>query len=110
MKLPNRKKAFVQKEKLTNYLLSGTHPVGSAKARFFRKIGFNESNVDELRKALLKIALENDVKEERKFEYGINYSVDGIIETPNGKSVTITTVWYAQAAKNRPRFVTAYPV
>ena len=40
------------------------HPVGSAKARFFRKLGFNESNVDELEKALFKIAKSDDVQEE----------------------------------------------
>lgn len=110
MKLPNREKAVVPKDKLTKYLLSEAHPVGMAKARFFRKLGFNESNVDKFRKALLKIAQENDVKKEKKFEYGINYAIDGAIETPAGKSVMITTIWFAQTVKSRPNFVTAYPV
>lgn len=110
MKLPYRKKAIVPKEKLTKYLLSETHPVGSAKSKFFRSLGFNNSNMDELTKAFLKIAQDNDVKEERKFEYGINYVIDGIIETPSGKNVILTTVWFTQTTKSRPRFVTAYPV
>lgn len=110
MKLPYRKKAFISQEKLTSYLLSETHPVGSSKARFFRELGFNDSNIDELTKALLKIAWANDVKEERKFVYGINYAIDGIIKTPSRKSVMITTVWFAETVKSRPRFVTAYPV
>ena len=110
MKLPYRKKAHIPQEKLTSYLLSETHPVGSAKSRFFRELGFNESNIDEFTKALLKIARANDVNEERKFEYGINYAINGIIETPTRRKVTITTVWFAQNAKSAPRFVTAYPV
>ncbi len=110
MKLPNSKTAIVPREKLIKYLLSETHLVGNAKARFFRKIGFNETNIDELTKVLLKIALTNDVKEKREFEYGINYAIDGTIEALSRKSVMITTVWFAKTAKSRPRFVTAYPV
>ena len=110
MKLPYRKKAIVPKEKLTEYLLSETHPVGNTKAKFFRGLGFGESNTDELSKSLLKIAQTNDVKEKRKFEYGTNYVIDGTIETPSGKSVTITTVWFAKITKSKPSFVTAYPV
>lgn len=110
MKLPNSKNAIISREKLTKYLLSETHPVGGAKARFFRKLGFNESNAEKLEKALLKIARAAHVKEERKFTYGINYSIDGIINTPSGKRVRITTVWFAETSNSSPRFVTAYPV
>lgn len=110
MKLPNRDKVIIPKDKLVKYLLSETHPVGGAKARFFRNLGFNESNADELEKAFLKIARANKVKKERKFEFGINYVIDGTIKTPSGKRVKVTTVWFAENAESRPRFVTAYPV
>lgn len=110
MKLPNREKVIIPRDKINKYLLSETHPVGSAKARFFRKLGFNESNADEFEKALLKIAQANDVKDKRKIEFGINYVVDGIIETPSGKYVKVTTVWFVETVKSHPRFVTAYPV
>ena len=110
MKLSNRDKAVIPRNKLVKYLLPETHPVGNAKARFFRKLGFSETNVDELEKALLAIVRVNDVKDERKFAYGINYAVDGIIETPSGKRAVITTVWFVKTARSRPRFVTAYPV
>ena len=110
MQLPNRESAIISKNKLVKYLLSETHPVGKAKARFFRKLGFNETNVDELEKALLAIVRVNDIKEERKFGYGVNYAIDGTIETPSGKSVVITSVWFAKTFRSRPRFVTAYPL
>lgn len=110
MKLPNRDKAFIPRTKLVKYILSETHPIGSAKARFFRKLGFNETNVSKLENALLRIARDNEVNEERKFEYGINYAIDGIIETPSGKTVAIISVWFIKNAGGRPRFVTAYPV
>lgn len=110
MKLPNNKNALVSKEKLTDYLLSETHPVGSAKAKFFRKLGFNESNVRHLEKSLLKIAKTNDIKNTREFAYGINYVINGIIRTPTGKTVTVVTVWFVKQNQSRPSFVTAYPV
>jgi len=110
MKLPNRKKAYVQKEKLVSYLLLEAHPIGSSKAKFFRQLGFSETNMGELVEALLRIAQSNDIKGTRKFEYGVNYVINGVIETPLVKSVAITSVWFIGKDENRPRFVTAYPV
>ena len=110
MKLPNRDKVIIPRNKLVKYLLSETHPVGSTKARFFRKLGYSKKNVVELEKELLEIARANNVKNERKFEYGVNYAIDGTIETPSGKKVAITSVWFVRTTRSRPRFVTAYPV
>lgn len=110
MKLPNRRNVVIAKEKLKNYLLSQTHPVGSSKAKFFRRFGFNENSVDELIKSLTEIAQMNEVKEIRELVYGRNYAIDGTIETPSGKKVIITTVWFIKTRKNKPSFVTAYPV
>ena len=110
MKLPNCKNAFISKEKLTDYLLSETHPVGSAKAKFFRKLGFNELNVNRLEKLLLRIAKTNDIKNTREFDYGTNYVIEGIITTPAGKAITIATVWFVKQENSKPSFVTAYPV
>ena len=110
MKLPNFNKAIVPKEKLTDYILSESHPVGSSKAKFFRGLGFNEENVNQLAKLLLQIGRKNDVKNTRKFTYGTNYMIEGIIKTPIGKTVKITTVWFTKTEKSRPSFVTAYPV
>lgn len=110
MKLSNRDKVIIPKNKLVKYLLSETHPVGCAKARFFRKLGFNETNIDELKKALLRIARENEVANEKRFEYGTNFVIGGVIVSPSGKRVKIITVWFVKTVKSKPRFVTAYPV
>lgn len=110
MKLPQGENALISKEKLLNYLLSESHPVGSSKAKFFRGLGYNETNVEELAKSLLHIAQTSDVKSVRKLVYGINYLIEGVVKTPGGKTVTIITVWFIQKEKSRPSFVTAYPV
>ncbi len=99
MKLPNSEKALVSKEKLSNYLLSETHPVGGSKAKFFRRLGLNETNLNLLTKSLLKIARKNEVKGVRKIVYGTNYMIEGEIDTPSGKKVRIITVWFTKTEK-----------
>lgn len=110
MKLPNRKSAIIDKEKFINYLFLETHPVGGSKARFFRQIGFDETNIAGLIGAFLKIAHSNDIRNVRKTVYGTAYALDGEIETPTGRKAMITTVWFIRVNENKPRFVTAYPV
>ncbi len=110
MKLPNSKKAIIPKEKLTDYLLSETHATGKFKARFFRNLGFDETNVDLFEKSMRKLAQSNDVKEEFSSPYGKKYVVDGEIDTPSGKPIMVRTVWIIEEGQKRPRFITIYPV
>lgn len=110
MKLPNRQNAYVPEDKLSEYLLSETHPVGKSKAKFFRKLGFNETNIDKFEKALLSIAHENEIDEIKEIAYGGNYTVKGLLKTPTRKVATIKTVWFIESGKANPRFVTAIPV
>lgn len=77
---------------------------------FFRGIGFNKENIEQFEKLLLNIGQNNEVKDIRNLPYGKNYSIRGTIESPNGKVVVITTVWFIKTSKTRPSFVTAYPV
>ena len=56
MKLPNGKNAIVSKEKLTDYLLSETHATGKFKAKFFRNLGFDETNANLFEETIRKIA------------------------------------------------------
>ncbi len=109
MKLPNRKNAQVPKEKLLDYLLSESHPVGRSKAKFFRNNGFNETNVGKLEKALLSIALINEVDDRKETLYGVNYIIKGSMKSPSGKLIFIKTVWFIGSEEIVPRFVTAIP-
>lgn len=83
--------------------------MGKSKARFFRKLGFNETNVDKLERFLLSIAKTNDVENIKEMPYGINYVINGSISLPKRRSVTIKTVWFVESGKTSPRFVTAIP-
>ncbi len=110
MKLPNREKAHVPQAKLTGYLLSETHMVGRFKAQFFKRLGFSQSNADELAQALLAIAQTEEVTEVVTTPYGTKFILDGWLQTPSGERVRVRTVWIVEKGQTCPRLVTVYPI
>ena len=109
MYLPKRETAYIPTRKLADYLLSEIHPVGRAKAKFFRAAGFTEHNVELLEQGLLRIVREEEVEKEIVSDHGVKYVVSGEVQTPFGQSVRLRTVWIVEYGDNRPRFVTAFP-
>lgn len=110
MKLPSWEHAYIPSPKLHDYLLSKTHPVGKWKARFFRALGFNETNLDMLEQRLIAIAHSEDVQDVVPSAYGTKYAIEGSLQTPAGSFVQVRTVWIIEIERDRPRFVTAHPV
>ena len=110
MKLPNAEQARVDPKKLKEYLLSEAHPIGRSKARFFRGIGFDESNMTILEQGMLGIAKKEEVAWSEDSLHGTKYIIDGCIMTPHGSRVKLRTVWIIDKDRDHPRFVTAYPV
>jgi hypothetical protein len=109
MKLPNRENAYIEPQKLYDYLLSKIHPVGMWKARFFRAHGFDETNSDLLKQQLMAIIHSEDVKDVTVSPFGTKYIIDGAIKTPAGSTVKVRTVWIIDEGEDRPRLVTAFP-
>ena len=109
MIIPNCEKAHIPEAKVTEYLLSETHAIGKAKAKYFRPLGYTETNIDQLAKALLMIVHAEEVTEEIYTAYGIKYVVEGRLATLKGITVPMRTVWVVESGDDRPRFVTAYP-
>jgi hypothetical protein len=110
MELPNKAKAHISPEKITNYLLSETHAVGKSKARYFGSYGFHSKNFEALKEGLLTIAYNNEIIGTETSAYGTKYTVDGQLETPKGVMIQIRTIWIIEKGYDNPRFVTAYPV
>ncbi|MBM4273819.1 MAG: hypothetical protein FJ134_05055 [Deltaproteobacteria bacterium] len=110
MKLPHRENAYVPAKKLSDYLLSETHPVGRLKSRFFRSMGFAEANIGFLEQQLLALAYSEEVQAMVESPYGRKFIIEGYLQTPAGLSVSVRSVWILEADDVHPRFVTAYPV
>jgi hypothetical protein len=110
MRLPNRENAFVPQPKLTEYLLSETHPVGRSKAQYLKNMGYDATYAGVLEEGLLQIAHDEAVTDLVTSEYGTKYVIDGSLRTPMGPAMQVRTVWFLQIGDSRPRFVTAYPL
>lgn len=108
--LPNIQNAYIPKEKITGYLLSDTHRDGKTKAIFFNRFGFSLNNWQELAKALLKHARENQISKTELSKFGTKYVIDGSLSTPQKKLPMIRSIWFIEGGKNTPVFVTAYPL
>lgn len=108
MKIPNGDAAIIPIEKIRDYLLSPTHPVGRYKAAVFRQLGFEQSQHERFEVALRK-QLQQDAAGPEVTEHGAKYVSRGRIEGPNGASAVIVAVWIILAGTKVPRLVTAYP-
>jgi hypothetical protein len=59
--VPNCERSIIAPAKITDYLLSEMHPVGRAKAQFFKRFGFRAAAPEELIQALLAHVGDNAV-------------------------------------------------
>lgn len=108
MKLPNADQAIIPPEKLRDYLLSSSHPIGKFKAVFFKKIGYHEDSWQQLETAI-RLLLTQEAHEGKQTNFGQKYEIKGKIVGPSGKSADIVTVWIILNDEVMPRFITAYP-
>jgi hypothetical protein len=109
MPIPDADSAFVPPEKLSNYLLDLTHPVGGSKARWFLSLGYETTNPERLATDLLAVVHRSADFEQEETRFGTKYIVQGRLETPKGVLANVVTVWITEIAVSKPRLVTAYP-
>src|SRR5216684_4451766 len=110
MKLPQYELALIPREKITDYLLSETHPDGRHKAGFFTLFGFVPEFWETLAEALRQHAAAHEVARVENSPFGTRYVVEGIIATPSGRTPLLRSVWFIRDGEEMPRFVTAYPL
>jgi hypothetical protein len=109
VKVPNADRAIIDTRKLRDYLLSPEHPVGSAKARWFSRWGFSQIRWQELETALRELILTTNAERRLPDDFGQRFRVTGLIQSPSGRKVRITSVWLIRKGEEFPRFVTAFP-
>ena len=82
MMLPDAGQARVERNKVTGYLLSQSHPDGRYKAEFFMRFGFRSEEWRILAEALRAVGVANPVVAVVKSAHGVRYTVDGLMQTP----------------------------
>lgn len=109
MKMPNNDKAIVVDKKITDYLLSDSHDIGKHKAEFFKRFGFDISDVDTFKNSLIQHSIEREIEKTKNSEYGNKYELKCELQTPDDRNPCIVTVWIIENGKQRPTLITAYP-
>jgi len=110
MRLPNAESARVEREKITDYLLSTTNARGRSKAVFFLSLGFTIEHWRGFAEALRLQGMTYEVVKVAETVYGQRYHVDGTLETPDGRNPQVRTVWQMDVESDYLRLITAYPV
>ena len=108
MKMPRCESAIIAKAKITDYLLSPTHPRGSTKAKWFNALGYAHGRPEDLMASLSALA-KLDVESTEETRYGTKYVISGDITGPNGRRGTVRTIWMLLDEAEEPKLVTAYP-
>ena len=108
MKLPNLENVLVEESKITAYLLSEENSGG--KATFFMAFGFTIDEWQRLRDALIQHAATHEIKRSAETRHGVKYIIEGDMQTPDGRSPQVRSVWIVDTGKDASRLVTAYPL
>ena len=106
MDLPGADQAVVGPEKIRDYLLSASHPIGRFKAAFFRSLGYSAAEWRRLEVDLRKIASAGDATRGQQSTYGTKYEVRGMLGVDPRRVAEVVTIL---ADETVPRFLTAFP-
>jgi hypothetical protein len=107
MKLPNCDRAIVDIEKLRAYCLNPQHPRGRHKARVFASVGIRETDVEELRAAIVAAAGGAEARLGIANPYGQRYVVDFDL-IREGRTVRIRSTWIVRKGEDLPRLTSCY--
>ena len=75
--VPNADHAIVDAAKVERYLLSPTHPIGRAKADFFKRFGFRQDAPEELTDAVLAHVREHVIADAVASDHGTKIALMG---------------------------------
>jgi hypothetical protein len=76
MRIPGAERAVVDDAKIRDYLLSPEHPVGGAKARFFKRLGFSRHDWLAVQQIIAGFA-KSDAQLGKQTGFGQQYLVAG---------------------------------
>ena len=109
MKIPNNNQSFVADNKITDYLLSDIHEIGKDKAYFFKRFGFDTTDIDTFKDSLIQHSIDREIAKTIDSKFGIKYELKCKINTPDERNPCIITVWIVENGQEKPKLITAYP-
>jgi len=108
MPIPSSEHAYVDEEKVRDYLLNLNHPDGGSKAVWFQSLGYSRDHCPQLSNDLLAIARRCESFATEITPFGVKYKATGLIGRLGKRLGLVITVWIVEDDE-APRLVTAYP-
>ena len=108
--LPDADRARVDRAKVVDYLLSRNHPDGRSKAEFFTRFGFKAEDWQVLADALKAVGVSNPATGVVQSSHGTRYTVDGRMQSPDGRTPRVRTILFVEPGRPGPRLITAHPL
>lgn len=105
MKLPST--AVIAPEKIKEYLLS--HRRRNDKSQWLAKAGYKLKNWQRLEKDLRSQILSLDAVLAEETKFGEMYEIKGTLVGPNGKSLSVRTIWMNEHESKLTKFITMFP-
>jgi len=105
MKLP--KNSLIAHEKLTQYLLISRKR--NDKSQWLAQAGYTFENWQELKNDLRVQILSFEAMSIERTKYGQMYEIRGKLTGPNGKSLSVCTIWLTETETKSTKFITMYP-
>ena len=65
---------------------------------------------ETLASSLKRHTIKKSVAKIEDTPFGTRYTIEGGLELPNGGSIGVRSVWFAEEGEDIPRLVTAYPL
>lgn len=110
MKLPNADQAYVDPNRLRQYVLNHDHPEGRHKARVFQSaLGITIDDVEYLQNLLLQKARSEEASAGSLDQFGQRYRLDFQLTTEIG-TAQIRSAWIIRDNEIFPRFLTCYVI
>ena len=101
--------ATIAPEKLRDYVLSSTHPVGRFKAAFFATLGYTQADWARLATDLRAQCIALDATPLETTRFGTKYRIEGPLTGPSGRTAIIVSIWIIPAGERTARLVTLFP-
>ncbi len=105
MKLPSD--AVIARVKVTAYLL--TWRPENDKSPFLAQAGYTVADADRLAGDIHAQLLPLEAVFEETTEYGNKYRITGALTGPNGRRLTVVSIWMTEATGGVTKFITLYP-
>ena len=108
MKLPNGERAIVPIEKLRDYSLSPTHPVGQHKARVLAAVfGWTQADAEHVQALVQEHARTGSATLGLSDPYGLRYTIDVVLPARAG-TATLRSCWIIRTGEAVPCLTSLY--